>query len=91
MQVGAGSVMVYGVPVGDAYTVYWPRHRWRPALSVGRPLEILFGGPHRSAPSFVRAKVGPGDVLYPIRGAPADASAVPDSYTLGEGSGVPYR
>ena len=58
--------MNYGVLVGEAYTVYWPQDRWRRALSVGRPLEILFGGPHRSAPSFARAKVGPGDVLYPI-------------------------
>ncbi|MFG2045618.1 hypothetical protein [Dactylosporangium sp. NPDC048998] len=31
-----------------------------------RPLEVMFGGPHLSEPSFLRAKVSAGDVLYPI-------------------------
>lgn len=52
--------------MGDAYTVYWPQARWRPALMVQRPLEVLFGGPHTSEPSFLRATVRAGDVLYMI-------------------------
>ncbi|MEV4463429.1 hypothetical protein AB0J51_07390 [Micromonospora echinofusca] len=52
--------------MSDAYTVYWPQERWRAALGVRRPLEVLFGGPHLSEPSFLRAKVRPGDTLYPI-------------------------
>lgn len=52
--------------MGNAYTVYWPRERWERAATVAGDLPVLFGGPHQSLPSFVRAKVGPGDRLYPI-------------------------
>jgi hypothetical protein len=57
---------VYRVLVSDAYTVYWPQDRWRHALQVHRRLEVMFGGPHLSEPSFRRAKVSAGDVVYPI-------------------------
>jgi hypothetical protein len=47
-------------------SVYWPQPRWRQAAGVGQHLAVLFGGPHHSEPSFRRATVQPGDVLYPI-------------------------
>jgi hypothetical protein len=41
--------------------------RWLGALSVGhKPLPVLFGGPHLSEPSFRRAGVKVGDLLYPV-------------------------
>jgi hypothetical protein len=46
--------------------VYWPQPRWRHAVGVRQPLTVLFGGPHTSEPSFRRATVRPGDLLYPI-------------------------
>jgi hypothetical protein len=54
------------LPVGEAYSVYWPQERWRRAAGVCEPLAVLFGGPHTSQPSFGRATVQPGDLLYPI-------------------------
>ena len=50
----------------EAYSVYWPQSRWQRAASVGQCLTVLFGGPHHSEPSFRRAAVQPGDLLYPI-------------------------
>jgi hypothetical protein len=55
---------VFGVT--EAYTVYWPQKRWKSAAAVRMPLTVLFGGPHHSEPSFRRATVRPGDLLYPI-------------------------
>jgi hypothetical protein len=55
--------------MSDAYTVFWTRerrHALRTQGNVGKPLSLLFGGPHTSEPSFVRATVRPGDYLYPI-------------------------
>jgi hypothetical protein len=52
--------------VSEAYSVYWPQARWRQAAGVAKPLSLLFGGPHTSEPSFRRATVQPGDLLYPI-------------------------
>jgi hypothetical protein len=52
--------------VSEAYSVYWPQARWRQAAGVAEPLSLLFGGPHTSEPSFRRATVQPGDLLYPI-------------------------
>lgn len=46
--------------------MYWPQARWRQAARVAEPLSLLFGGPHTSEPSFRRATVQPGDLLYPI-------------------------
>jgi hypothetical protein len=50
----------------EAYSVYWPQPRWRHAAGVRQPMAVLFGGPHTSEPSFRRATVQPGDLLYPI-------------------------
>jgi hypothetical protein len=52
--------------VGEAYSVYWPQPRWMRAVGVTQRLTVLFGGPHISEPSFRRATVQPGDLLYPI-------------------------
>jgi hypothetical protein len=52
--------------MSEAYSVYWPQPRWRHAAQVRHPLAVLFGGPHTSEPSFRRATVQPGDLLYPI-------------------------
>lgn len=46
--------------------MYWPQPRWRRAAAVCQCLTVLFGGPHSSEPSFRRATVQPGDLLYPI-------------------------
>src|SRR5262245_31377434 len=41
--------------------------RWLGALAVGhKPLPVLFGGPHLSEPSFRRAGVRVGDLVYPV-------------------------
>lgn len=46
--------------------MYWPQPRWQRAAALSQPLTVLFGGPHTSEPSFRRATVQPGDLLYPI-------------------------
>ncbi len=56
----------YRAAVSEAYSVYWPQPRWRRAAAMCQRLAVLFGGPHRSEPSFRRATVQPGDLLYPI-------------------------
>lgn len=51
----------------ESYTVFWTMDRWLGALSLGhRPLPVLFGGPHLSEPSFRRAGVRVGDLIYPV-------------------------
>ena len=45
---------------------YWPQERWQHAAAVCQHLAVFFGGPHSSEPSFRRATVQPGDLLYPI-------------------------
>jgi hypothetical protein len=53
--------------VTESYTVFWTMDRWLGALAVGhKPLPVLFGGPHLSEPSFRRAGVKVGDLLYPV-------------------------
>lgn len=55
--------------MADAYTMFWTRERCdalRRLGWAGRPLETLFGGPHTSEPSFLRAGVRSGDTVYPI-------------------------
>ncbi|GAA2706648.1 hypothetical protein [Actinoplanes palleronii] len=55
--------------MADAYTVFWAGHRCagaRTPIAAGEPLTLLFGGPHQSLPSFARAKVAAGDLIYPI-------------------------
>jgi hypothetical protein len=53
----------------DAYTVFWAKDRCaaaQPAIDAGERLKVLYGGPHISLPSYARAKVTAGDVVYPI-------------------------
>jgi hypothetical protein len=38
----------------------------RKAGDEGKPLQVLFGGVHQSAPSLKRAGVGRGDILFPV-------------------------
>jgi hypothetical protein len=55
--------------MSESYTVFWTQDRCkalRKLGGVGKPLEMLFGGPHTSEPSFLRATVRPDDELYPI-------------------------
>jgi hypothetical protein len=53
--------------VAEAFTVFWTNERWRSAMVAGhRPLPVLFGGPHLSEPSFRRAGVEVGDLIYPV-------------------------
>jgi hypothetical protein len=55
--------------MSEAYTMFWTRERcaaMRRLGDLGKPLEVLFGGPHTSEPSFVRATVRPGDDVYPV-------------------------
>jgi hypothetical protein len=55
------------VRMSESYTVFWTMDRWLSTLSVGhKPLPALFGGPHLSEPSFRRAGVKVGDLLYPV-------------------------
>ncbi|HEX5619359.1 MAG TPA: hypothetical protein VFX51_13125 [Solirubrobacteraceae bacterium] len=51
-----------------AFTVYWRRDYWKslPREDPGPRLTVLFGGPHQSQPSFLRAGVEVGDRLFPI-------------------------
>jgi hypothetical protein len=55
--------------MADAYTTFWTHERCDTLRRLGwsgRSLEVLFGGPHISEPSFRRACVRPGDDIYPI-------------------------
>jgi hypothetical protein len=56
--------------MADSYTTLWSSERCRrikQARQEGAKLELLFGGPHTSEPSFSRAGVKAGDYVYPIR------------------------
>jgi hypothetical protein len=53
----------------SAYTVMWAQERCnqlRNAGEEGRPLTALFGGVHQSAPSLLRARIGQGDIVFPV-------------------------
>ncbi len=55
--------------MADAYTTLWTHERCREARAAKQadaPLNLLFGGPHISQPSFRRAGVKVGDYVYPI-------------------------
>jgi len=56
--------------VADSFTVLWTSDHCN-AIRRGVPrdarLDVLFGGPHQSAPSFVRYGVREGDLVYPVR------------------------
>lgn len=56
--------------MADTYTTLWTNDLCKALGARGRegePLTVLFGGPHTSMPSFVRAGVGPGDRVVPVR------------------------
>lgn len=56
--------------MADAYTTLWTNDLCKALIAgglEGERLTVLFGGVHQSLPSFVRAGVKPGDVIYPIR------------------------
>ncbi|MFG3345232.1 hypothetical protein ACGF1Z_09210 [Streptomyces sp. NPDC048018] len=56
--------------MADAYTTLWTNDLCRELRKggfEGERLTVLFGGPHQSLPSFVRAGVRPGDRVYPMR------------------------
>ena len=55
--------------MSHSYTVMWARDycaALRKAGEAGRPLVVLFGGTHQSAPSLLRAGVSPGDTVFPV-------------------------
>jgi hypothetical protein len=55
--------------VTQAYTIFWTQERSNTLRRLGwagRHIETLFGGPHTSEPSFKRAGVRSGDLVYPI-------------------------
>lgn len=55
--------------MAHAYTIFWTYNRYNMLRQLGwtgRQIETLFGGPHTSEPSFIRAGVRTGDLIYPI-------------------------
>ncbi|WP_236244206.1 hypothetical protein [Streptomyces sp. CC210A] len=55
--------------MADAYTTLWTNDLCKALIEggfAGERLSVLFGGPHQSLPSFMRAGVRPGDRVYPI-------------------------
>lgn len=56
--------------MAHSYTTFWTNGLCRELERsgyAGQRLTMLFGGPHQSLPSFVRAGVRPGDVIHPVR------------------------
>ena len=52
-----------------AYTVLWTKFYYellRKAGDEGKPLTVLFGGIHQSAPSLAHAGIDTGDVVFPL-------------------------
>ena len=59
-----------GQSMTDSFTTLWTNDRCqllRQHNQEGKNLTILFGGPHTSEPSFRRAAVKAGDIIYPVR------------------------
>jgi hypothetical protein len=55
--------------MSEAYTMFWTHDRCdalRKLGRLGKPLDVLFGGPHISEPSFRRAGVRSDDEVYPV-------------------------
>ncbi len=55
--------------MADSFTIYWARDRAEALKSLPKTAgmsKVLFGGPHQSQPSFRRAGVKAGDLVYPI-------------------------
>ncbi len=56
--------------MADSYTILWANDRIQQIIKhrqEGVRLEVLFGGPHSSEPSFRRYGVKEGDCIYPLR------------------------
>ncbi|MFD4736774.1 hypothetical protein ACFWNQ_05275 [Streptomyces virginiae] len=56
--------------MSNAYTTLWTNDLCRELERsgyAGQRLTMLFGGPHQSLPSFRRAGVRSGDLIYPVR------------------------
>jgi hypothetical protein len=56
-------------PTSSSFVVMWSSHRIRSARIsgwAGKPLPYLFGGPHISHPSPVKAGVSQGDSIFPL-------------------------
>ncbi|MFJ5559555.1 hypothetical protein ACIQCD_19630 [Streptomyces sp. NPDC093250] len=54
----------------NAYTTLWTNDLCKALAREGHTGErptVMFGGPHQSLPSFLRAGVCPGDVIHPVR------------------------
>ncbi|WP_395734876.1 hypothetical protein [Prosthecobacter sp.] len=55
--------------MSNAYTVLWNSDRVRIAKKhglIGRSIDFLFGGPHTTQPSFIKAGVKAGETVYPV-------------------------
>lgn len=55
--------------MNSVYTILWTRdrcHELQKAGVEGKPLQVLFGGIHQSAPSLKHAGIGHGDIVYPV-------------------------
>ncbi len=55
--------------MAGTFIVLWTQDRCRRLKQVGeegKPLEVLFGGHHQSAPGFTRFGVQPGDAICPV-------------------------
>lgn len=78
---GGIPVIALAIPIGPSltmstnqvaatFTTLWTAdqvQKVRRAGMVGQPVSMTFGGPHRSAPSFKRAGVRPGDTVLPVQ------------------------
>jgi hypothetical protein len=56
--------------MSSAFTILWTQDRCQAVRKhgqEGKRLEVLFGGPHTSEPSFRRYGVKEGDYIYPVR------------------------
>jgi hypothetical protein len=55
--------------VPDAFVVLWSRERLdrlKARGELGKPLHVLYGGPHSSAPSLARYGICAGDAVYVV-------------------------
>jgi hypothetical protein len=57
-------------PASAAFTTLWTGQQCQRLVKsglVGQRVALTFGGPHQSAPRFSRARVKPGDSVFPVR------------------------
>jgi hypothetical protein len=55
--------------INTSYTVMWARDHCvalQKAGEEGKPLQVLFGGVHQSAPSLKGGGIEPGDIVFPV-------------------------